>query len=113
MPFARCAAHRQLQIAFRPHVNLVVMRHVDRIRRRALKRAHAFADMRIFRPQGGDGGNAGDQHQAQLFIAAFQLQRLAGCEAIDIEPDKAPVGILWGDVLDAPLGVRLLTFGKQ
>ncbi|MNC63764.1 hypothetical protein D3C75_1139120 [compost metagenome] len=88
------------------------MRHVYRIRRCAFKRAHAFADARVFRPQSGDGGDAGDQHQAQLFVAAFQPQRLADLKAINIKADKAPVGILWGDMLDAPLAIRLLTLGE-
>ncbi|MNV80608.1 hypothetical protein D3C71_1742240 [compost metagenome] len=89
------------------------MRHIHRIRRGALKRAHPFTDARVFRPQGSDRSDTGDQHQAQFFVAAFQLQRLTGFETIDVKPDKAPVGILRGDVLDAPLGIWLLTFGEQ
>ena len=89
------------------------MRHIHRVRRRALERAHALADMRVLGAQRGDGGDTGHQHQAQLLIAALKLQRLPGAQAINIKADIAPTGIFRRHMLDAPFGVRRLTFGKQ
>lgn len=69
--------------------------------------------MRVFGAQRGDGGDTGNQHQAQFLVAALKLQRLPGGQAVNVKADIAPTGIFRRHVLNTPLGIRRLTFGKQ
>ena len=96
---ARCAAHGKLQIGIGGHFNALLRRHVDRPRRRALKRRHPPAEARKLRVTGFHRGEPRHQHQALLPVAALKRERFALFQHPDIKADIAPAGAFRGDVL--------------